>query len=131
MTRPLPAGILAVLLLGACGSDAPLELPTPIEQASPFVYPESLWDEGVEGQAVVMVHVSAEGDVDSAYVRSTSGYAAMDSAAIAGAWLLRFTPGRRGEDPVGVWVRVPVRFSKSPPMDDEAQAQAQVEGAGL
>ena len=99
----------------ACASDAPLELPVAVDQPSPFVYPEELWDRNVEGQAVVMVHVTMEGTVDSVYVRSTSGYEAMDSAAVTGARELRFRPGRRGEDAVDVWVRLPVRFSKSPP----------------
>jgi len=121
-------GALASLVLaGGCASDAPLELPVAVEQPSPFMYPEALWDQGVEGQAVVMVHVTAEGTVDSVYVRATSGYEAMDSAAVAGARELRFRPGRRGEDAVDVWVRLPVRFSKSPPQpgaDDEAEQGA-------
>ena len=123
MTRSVSAGLAAALALGACGSDAPLELPAPVEQASPFVYPEELWDRDVEGQAVVMVHVTTEGDVDSAYVRTTSGYEAMDAAAIDGAKQLRFRPGRRGDDPVGVWVRVPVRFTKAPPSAAELEAE--------
>ena len=102
---------------GACASDAPLELPVPMEQESPFLYPETLWDEGVEGQAVVMALVGAEGTVDSVYVRQTSGWEEMDSAAVRGARVLRFEPGRRGEDPVDVWVRLPVRFSKTPPSE--------------
>ena len=114
----------AALSMAACGSDAPLSLPVPIAQASPFVYPETLWDEGVEGQSVVMLHVTQAGAVDSVYVRSTSGYEEMDSAAVRGARELRFQPGRRGEDPVEVWVRLPVRFSKSPPAPGE-----EVEGA--
>ena len=136
MTRRFTAKLLAAIGLGACGGgDAPpLELPEPIEQASPFVYPEDLWDRNIEGQAVVMVHVSTDGAVDSAYVRTTSGYEAMDSAAITGAKLLRFRPGRRGADPVGVWVRLPVRFSKSPPAagaQADAGGQASAQGAEL
>lgn len=133
MKRPFPATLLAAIALGACvGGDAPpLELPEPVEQASPFEYPEDLWDRNIEGQAVVMVHVSADGAVDSAYVRSTSGYHAMDSAAIAGARLLRFRPGRRGADPVDVWVRLPVRFSKTPPAASaQADAGEQAPGQG-
>lgn len=118
MTRAMKRTMAALgvaLTCGACANDAPLELPVPMEQESPFQYPESLWDEGVEGQAVVMVLVGAEGTVDSVYVRQTSGFQEMDSAAVRGARVLRFEPGRRGTDPVDVWVRLPVRFSKSPP----------------
>ncbi|HUF14025.1 MAG TPA: energy transducer TonB [Longimicrobiales bacterium] len=136
MTRTATAFLVAALTTSACAvEDAPLELPVPVEQASPFVYPDELWDEGVEGQAVVMVHVTTEGAVDSVYVRSTSGHEAMDSAAVAGARELRFEPGRRGADPVEVWVRLPVRFSKSPPseaeLEAEAEAEARAQGARL
>lgn len=119
MKRTLTA-LGVVLTHAACASDAPLELPVPMEQESPFLYPESLWDEGVEGQAVVMVLVGAEGTVDSVYLRQTSGWEEMDSAAVRGARVLRFEPGRRGDDAVDVWVRLPVRFTKTPP---EASAQ--------
>lgn len=132
MMRKLPAMFLATGALGAAacaGDDAPLELPTPMEQESPFVYPEALWDEDVEGQAVVMLHVSEEGLVDSVYVRSTSGYAEMDSAALAGARTLRFHPGMRGEEPVEVWIRLPVRFSKTPP-DEQGNREPASDGAG-
>ena len=123
------ASALAVALT-ACGGEAPLVLPVAIEQETPFVYPEELWDEGVESQAVVMVHVTAEGTVDSVYVRTTSGYEAMDTAALRGARELRFEPGRRGEKPVDVWVRLPVRFSRTPPAAGDEAAGAQRSGTG-
>jgi TonB family protein len=117
------AGPLLVVLAAACTNDAPLALPVPVDrETSPFVYPEEMWDEGVEGQAIVMVHVSQAGDVDSVYIRNTSGYEALDSAAVQGARTLRFEPGRRGADPVDVWVRLPVRFSKTPPAASENDA---------
>ncbi len=114
----------------ACANESPLVLPVAIEQETPFVYPEELWDEGVESQAVVMVHVTADGAVDSVYVRTTSGYEAMDTAAARGARELRFEPGRRGEDPVDVWVRLPVRFSRTPPEAGDAAAATPRSGTG-
>ena len=124
MKRFITAPLLLALV--ACGDDSPLVLPVPVGDQAPFVYPEALWDENVEGQAIVMVHVTADGGVDSVYVRSTSGYEEMDSAAVSGARELRFEPGRRGEDPVDVWVRLPVRFTKSPPAEggDESADRA-------
>lgn len=129
MARAAGALVLLVpIAAGACTTEEPpLELPTLVEAASPFVYPEDLWDANVEGQAVVMVHVTAEGAVDSVYVRSTSGYQAMDSAAAAGARQLRFNPGRRGEELVESWVRLPVRFSKAPPAGAQAVGQGPAE----
>lgn len=131
MTRTATAILVAALTTSACAvEDAPLVLPEPIKQPSPFLYPERLWDEGVEGQAVVMVHVTEEGDVDSVYVRSTSGHEAMDSAAVAGARELRFRPGRRGVDAVEVWVRIPVRFSKTPPEQGDQVGGGEGDGDG-
>lgn len=130
MTRTLPALLAALTMIACAGEEAPLELPTPLLQETPFIYPEALWDEGVEGQAVVMLHVSAEGTVDSVYVRTTSGYEAMDAAAVEGAKAMRFTPGRRGPDPVDVWIRLPVRFSKTPPGPGEGGGVGEGGGAG-
>lgn len=122
MKRFVPAPL--IVALAACASDAPLVLPVAVEQETPFVYPEELWDEGVESQAVVMVHVTADGAVDSVYVRTTSGYESMDSAALRGARELRFEPGRRGEEAVDVWVRLPVRFTRTPPAEGATDAAA-------
>ena len=126
MKRFVTAPLLVAL--AACASEEPLVLPVAVEQETPFVYPEELWDENVEGQAIVMVHVTAEGGVDSVYVRSTSGYEEMDSAAVSGARELRFEPGRRGADPVDVWVRLPVRFTKSPPAEGGAGTDERATG---
>ena len=102
-----------LLALGACtASDDPLQQPRPLYDDPPFVYPERLWDEGVEGETMLMVRVNTQGDVDSVYVHTTSGHLAMDSAAVAGAYELSFEPGRRGVDAVDVWVRLPVRFTR-------------------
>lgn len=121
MTRGFTAATtLAGLALIGCdsGPEAPLVLPVPIAQESPFRYPESLWDEHVEGQVLLMVRVAENGAIDSVYVREGSGHAAMDSAAVAGARELRFEPGTRAGEPVPVWMRLPVRFSKAPPQDE-------------
>jgi TonB family protein len=50
-------------------------------------------------------------------VVQTSGYAAFDSAAVAGARDLRFTPARREGKRITVWAEVPVYFSKRPRPD--------------
>jgi periplasmic protein TonB len=80
--------------------------PTPIE------YPVALWDMKVQGETELMVHVNHFGDVDSVLVSKTSGYAAFDSAAVAGARKLRFTPGRKGDRHVAMWTKLPVRFAQ-------------------
>ena len=109
--------LVAVLVVGAAATtflggddDAPVTLPAPLTDASPFRYPLELWDGRAEGEVVLMVHVDDMGAVDSVYVLTSSGEPAFDSAAVAGAPAIRYEPGRRGDDRVAMWVRVPVRF---------------------
>jgi TonB family protein len=103
---------LIVPLALACGSDEPIEPPRPLTAESPFEFPVSLWDEGIEGETLLMVHVTTLGEVDSTYVKVSSGYAEFDSAAVAGARELRFAPGRKGEKRIDRWVRLPVKFTR-------------------
>jgi TonB family protein len=96
---------------GACAQSEPLpETPPRQISESPFHYPEELWDQGIEGQTMLRVFVTDAGQIDSVMVEQSSGHAAFDSAAVHGARLLRFEPARRGEEPVGVWVLLPVEF---------------------
>lgn len=115
--RPTPAwtwtAAFGLVLLGGCGPGAPTTEPAPISADSPFRYPIQLWDKGLEGQTVLMVHVTDMGAVDTAYVQQSSGQSAFDSAALAGVGHLLFSPARKGKDQerVATWVRLPVRFS--------------------
>lgn len=120
MRIPRAMLLLSALAGAACGkADEPTEAPRALAQESPFEYPIALWDEGAEGEALLMVHVTAQGVVDSSYVERSSGYAAFDSAAVAGARKLRFTPGRKGEKRVESWARLPVKFTRSAPAAGE------------
>jgi TonB family protein len=95
----------------ACGeTDSPLTLPQPMPGTSPVSYPTDLWDLGIQGETLLMVRITERGVVDSAYVLDPSAHAAFDSAAMRGALQLRFTPGRRGDRPIPLWTRLPIRF---------------------
>jgi TonB family protein len=110
---PLGRLMLAVTVVAvtACAEEeVVVQEPELIEHDSPFRYPVDLWDEGTEGETIVMVRVTPTGGVDSVYVAESSGYAAFDSAAVSGARELRFVPGRRDDRRVAMWARVPVRF---------------------
>jgi protein TonB len=96
-------------VLAGCGEAAP-DVPPRQLAGSPFHYPEELWEEGVEGETMLRLFVSAHGRVDSARVERSSGHPEFDSAAVAGSRDLRFDPAMRGEDPVGAWVLLPVQF---------------------
>lgn len=102
-----------VVVLAACeqAAEEPLQQPVPMAEKNPVEYPVSMWDRKVEGETMLLVHVNEYGDVDSAYVEKTSGHADFDTAAVKGAKLLRFTPGRRGEKHIAMWTRLPIRFA--------------------
>lgn len=101
--------LLPVALLGGCSEELPETAPRQLA-GSPFHYPEELWDAGVEGETVLRLFVTPAGAVDTVRVERESGYPAFDSAAVAGARDLRFEPATRGEEPVAVWVLLPVQF---------------------
>ena len=101
----------------ACGGEGEIEPPTPLYGAVPIDYPIQLWDQDMEGQTMLRVRVSDTGTVDSVEVVGSSGYEAFDSAAVAGARDLRFSPARRDGERIEVWATVPVRFSKRPRPD--------------
>jgi TonB family protein len=126
--RRTPSSRVAVALLAlvpvlpvAGGCEEPEREPEPVTEPrslaveSPFEYPVELWDSGVQGESVVMVHVTDAGAVDSVYLLERSSHAAFDSAAVTGAYELRFAPGRRGDERIAMWVRLPVRFELAAP----------------
>jgi TonB family protein len=103
----------SVLLVSACGGrDVEVDAPVPLDTDASIEYPVALWDRKVEGETEVLIHVNAYGDVDSALVAKTSGYAAFDSAAVSGARQMRFAPGRKGDKRIAMWTRIPVRFAQ-------------------
>jgi TonB family protein len=103
---------LTALVAAGCGPDGPVELPRILPGPSAVEYPVELWDLGLEGETTIMVLVNETGAVDSVFVDRRSGFEDFDSAAVRGGRRMRFSPGRRGDDRVSVWVRVPVRFEK-------------------
>ncbi|UCC83588.1 MAG: energy transducer TonB [Gemmatimonadota bacterium] len=79
----------------------------------PFRYPLRLWREGVEGEVLLRIHVTAVGTVDSVELERSSGHAELDSIALRGARQLRYDPAVEGEQPVATWAMLPVRFTRS------------------
>jgi TonB family protein len=103
-----------VLGLAACGGEQPVDQPTPLYGEGTVEYPLELWDAGVEGETLLRVLVNEEGGVDSVEVIRSSGVERLDSAAVAGARDLRFSPARQEGRRVAVWAEVPVTFTTNP-----------------
>ena len=64
-------------------------------------YPQELIEDDVEGSVTVKILVAADGSVESVKLISSSGYSAMDRAAIAAGYRFQFNPGDNGRR--GVW----------------------------
>ena len=62
------------------------EPPVAINPVTPMVYPPALLEQGIEGQVLLRLFVDAQGTLvpDSTRVAESSGYPALDSAALTG-----------------------------------------------
>ena len=125
VNRPLRRiGAVAVVVAIGCSGEGEIDQPTPLLGQMPIEYPLHMWDQDMEGETLLRVRVGDTGAVDSVEVVESSGYASFDSAAVAGARKLRFTPARRNGKRIEVWAEVPVRFSKRPRPDTLAVAMS-------
>jgi protein TonB len=73
-------------------------------------YPEQARRDGQEGRAQVKVCVGANGKIESAETASTSGFPALDEAAIKVAKAARFKPATSEGKPVESCATLPVKF---------------------
>ena len=60
---------------------------------------------------MLRVHVSADGNADAIELKSSSGSARLDEAALSTVKRWRFVPARQGEQPVAAWTVIPITFS--------------------
>lgn len=112
------------LAVSACGGDeAPqstpsavpppeLETPVAVNADAPVSYPPALYDQRIEGDVQLRLFVDSTGAVvpESTRVLESSGYPALDSAALAGARDLRYAPAKRRGIPVATSFVQPVQF---------------------
>ncbi|MDO9140206.1 MAG: energy transducer TonB [Methylobacter sp.] len=66
---------------------------------------------GEQGLVLLLVQVTADGTAGSVELQTGSGSSRLDQAALEAVKKWRFTPAKRGEQPVSASVVVPVRFS--------------------
>jgi protein TonB len=86
--------------------------PVAVNPVSPVEYPATLREQGIEGRVLLRLYADAQGTLvaESTKVAESSGYPALDSAALAGAPKLRFSPARRNGRPVGGAFLQPIHF---------------------
>jgi TonB family protein len=73
-------------------------------------YPESARRQGITGTTQLLIEVLANGSVGEVQVERSAGHPELDQAATEAIKKWRFEPARRGNQPVAVWLRMPVRF---------------------
>lgn len=119
--KTLRGFVISGMLVAAfsCGVASEIEQPMPLLDEMTIDYPLSLWDQAIEGETLLRVLVTEAGSVDSVEIFESSGHPAFDSAAVAGVINLQFDPATQDGESIGVWVTLPVQFSKRPPADNE------------
>jgi protein TonB len=124
MTRPAVLLLLACLAcidknfaqraIEAVQSDGPRPdvMPVMLNEELPFRYPPALYAGKVQGNVTLRIHIDSAGAVwpESTSVVESSGYSALDSAAVKGSQELRFQPAKLHGKPLGVSILLPVFF---------------------
>lgn len=98
-------------------TDPPLPPEIPITAAlpvyrknSPPQYPVLARKRNYQGTVILEVLVRSDGTAGSVRLVQSSGHDMLDGAALKGVQGWLFHPARRGEEPVDMWVQIPIRF---------------------
>lgn len=73
-------------------------------------YPSALREAGIGGTVTVWVFVSTSGEVERSVVEQSSGYDALDAAALKVARRMVFEPALNRSEPIAVWAAQRIRF---------------------
>jgi TonB family protein len=90
----------------------PDEAPVMLNKELPFRYPPALYAQKVQGNVTLRIFIDREGTIvaDSTRIAETSGFTALDSAAMKGSRELKFEPAKTQGQPVPVSILLPVYF---------------------
>src|SRR6266550_7034450 len=124
--------LMALAFVAACkkgeGSNLPFQTvgrqpdvaPVMLNKELPFRYPPALYAQKVQGNVTLRIYIDRDGSIvpDSTRVAETSGFNALDSAAMKGSRDLRFEPAKTQGIPVPVSILLPVffRHPDAPPL---------------
>lgn len=73
-------------------------------------YPDSARRDGAQGVTLLKVRVLESGRVDQVIVEKSAGHPDLDESAREAVKKWRFEAARRGNEPIAVWVLLPVKF---------------------
>ena len=126
------AVLVVVAVTAACGngekSNLPFQTvgrqpdvaPVMLNKELPFRYPPALYAQKVQGNVTLRIFIDSDGQIvaDSTRVAETSGFNALDSAAMKGSRDLKFEPAKTQGRPVPVSILLPVffRHPDAPPL---------------
>jgi TonB family protein len=116
--------LLAIMLFAGCkkgeGSGMSFQTvgrqpdvaPVMLNKELPFRYPPALYAQKVQGNVTLRIFIDREGAIvsDSTRIAETSGFTALDSAAMKGSRELKFEPAKTQGVAVPVSILLPVYF---------------------
>lgn len=98
--------------------------PVMLNKELPFKYPPALFAQRVQGNVTLRIYIDRNGQIvpDSTHVAETSGFSALDSAAVKGSRELKFQPSSTQGQPVPVSILLPVffRYPGAPPLPGDS-----------
>ena len=98
--------------------------PVMLNKELPFRYPPALYAQKVQGNVTLRIYIDSNGAIvpDSTRVAETSGFSALDSAAMKGSRDLRFELAKTRSQPVPVSILLPVffRHPDAPPLSGDS-----------
>jgi protein TonB len=101
--------------------------PVMLNKELPFRYPPALYAQKVQGNVTLRIYIDSNGAIvpDSTRVAETSGFNALDSAAMKGSRDLKFAPAKTQGQPVPVSILLPVYFRHpdAPPLAGDSIIQ--------
>ncbi len=96
---------------GQAVSQSPVREAVPLyDRNPPPQYPQQARKRGFQGTVILKVLVGKDGRVADLRVQESSGHDILDQIALEAVRGWAFMPGRRGDEPVEMWVRVPILF---------------------
>lgn len=107
-----PGLALAAALVTGCGPADTTDTPPALLGQALVEYPPAVFADGVSGVVELRLFVDTAGMVvpDSTRLERSSGSASLDSAALAAAPRLRYSPGTRNGTPAAMAFVQPVHF---------------------
>ena len=119
--RVMAAAVVASIWIAGCAAPEGATLhqrrylnpATGVESVAPL-YPAESKRKGEEGTVHLLALIGAEGRADEVVLAKSSGFPALDDAAIEAVRQWRFRPTAQNPVPAGTWRDVPVNFVMQP-----------------